>query len=762
MRSISLRHLARQFRLLPVILFAGIFSPLFAEQAELADEPLIKKDTSRPVYTTTAEMNLEARATAQILERFHIRHRPLRELNSDAIIRSYAENLDALRLFFLESEIKNYQERFGPLLDIYIQRGNLNHAFVIYRDFLSRVEERTTWINQRLDQPFNFHTDDIFDADRRKSLWPQTKEEADQLWTHRLKLDIMLELLGEEPKTAVDKPTQAAPKKLPPEKISPEKLAEAITRVRKRYNKIKTYLTFEPYEIEEIYLNSLTTQYDPHTTFFSKPSWIEFSIAMNNALSGVGAMLQDEDGYCTIREILPGGPIEASRRIKVGDRIIAIGQGKDGDLIDIVGMRLNKVVNQLRGQPDTHVRLRIEPAIDRTARYTITLQRTEIKLTTKLAHASLVELPMGEQTIPIGIITIPAFYGKSKEEAFSTSEDVKELIGKLKKHHVQALVLDIRRNGGGVLDEAVKLTGLFIPTGPVLQVRGADGKTLQLDDKDRDVAWDGPLVVLVSKLSASASEIFAGALQNHQRAIIVGDERTHGKGSVQSVISFDNINPQLGSAAKLTIQKWYLPSGNSIQLQGVPSDILVPSIYSVLPVAESDLQNPLPWDAISSVLDLSENNVWRNNHPQAVVAPEIVEKLREESVRRQAELPEFLTLGRTIAWTKSREQNRTFPLNYDRLRDERIEDQSFRESIREAHQNLAAHNFKSEPFKLDAALVQEKEAEALKTAESAADQKTSEEKEEEEDWPDFDAQQREAVRIAGDWVARLRATTSPR
>ncbi len=718
----------------------------------------IKRDNSTPEYTTTHEMAEETKATVQCLQYLHITKKPLNQIDSDDIIRSYIGNLDALHLFFTEEEIKNYQERYSPMLDYYCAKGSLLPGFAIYKNFLARVDERIAWINKRLENPVALDTDKTYVRDRSKALWPKNRTDADRLWEERLTLDLVIELLGDTAKPAtgnkrIDAKQPPEPKgknKIAPENPTPEAVADAVKKIRKRYNKIADYLRLEAYEVEEIFLNTLAAQYDPHSSFFSKQSLEEFEIAMRNSLKGVGALLQDDEGYCTIREIIPGGPIEESKRLKVGDRIVAIGQGEDGDLIDIVGMRLNKVVNRLRGPADTIVRLRVEPASDHTARYTITLKRKEIKLTTKLAQASIVEVPSPNgETVPVGVVDLPAFYGKTGEGTAggNTAEDVEELIGKLKKHNIRALVLDLRRNGGGLLDEAVKLAGLFIPSGPVLQIKNSLGKTEHLDDKDPKVAWDGPLVILVSKLSASASEIVAGALKDHKRAVIVGDKNSHGKGTVQTVIPFDRLSKDLAlkSAIKITVQKWYLPGGNSIQLKGIDSDIVVPSVYSVLPVAESDLEHPIQWDSVASVLPTEPPAATM----KTLVTPELLKELNEAGALRQAEIPEFTILSRLIAWTKSREKTREIPLSYTKLRVERIDDKAFRESIRAAYKELESEKFKTEPVKLDVALEQEKKEE--KPADKKDENADEEDEDEIADTPDADVQLREALRIAGDW-----------
>jgi carboxyl-terminal processing protease len=753
--------------LLLFLAFTGLASFAFADATSVAaDDSSVKAPPPSAAndYRTTREMRLEVLATAMCLQHGHILQKKLDSLDAKAFIRDYLGNLDALHLFYLNSRLKFDQERFGSLLDIYFSGGNLLPAFEIYKEFLKNVDDRVAWINERLTQPFDFGTDETIVIDRRKQDWPETREAADKLWEKRLTLDIIIELLGEEKKlvpSAVHGKANApsAAPAVPPEAITAERLADATARVRKRYNKIQTYLRLEAHEVQEIYLNTLASQYDPHTTFFTRQSNDEFEIAMRNKLIGVGAVLQDEDGYCIVKEILPGGPIEASKRIRVGDRITAIGQGATGELEDIIGMRLNKIVSRLRGKANTTVRLRIEPAADHTARYTLELQRSEIKLTTKLAQATLHQIasPDGKRTVAVGVIELPAFYGKGAGDsesgsAYSTTEDVAELIKKLKAHNIQGLILDLRRNGGGLLDEAVRLTGLFIPDGPVVQIRDAKGKLERLDVPSRGASsphWDGPLAILVSKLSASASEIVAGALQDHRRALIIGDANTHGKGTVQKYADYAAFDRNLGSAIKFTVQKWYLPSGKSIQLKGVAADITIPSIYSALPLAESDLDRPLAWDSIGTILEAGPTP------PFAVIAPELIERLRVQSDGRQKSLPEFHSHNRSIAWTKSREKNRPISINYATLRAERIADRALRESIRETYKKLEGTNTKVETIKLDSALGQEKKSPPNETAapESNTPASDAETGDEDEPWPDIDVQLRESIRILGDWLA---------
>ena len=708
-------------------------------------------------FVTTPEMKRETMATVWCLENQHLLRRRIADIGMDELVNDYAAKLDPGRLFFLADDVKKARERHAVMLDVWLENGNLTAAFSLYKDLMARVDKRVAWINARLDKPFDFSGAETFTTDRSKAAWPSDEAASDALWEKRLKYDLLLELLGDADE---DEEDAGAPKsselKPPPAAITPEKLKAATAKLKKRYARMHHYLSLEPSEVEELFLNALANRYDPHSSFFSKQTLEEFDIAMRNSLCGIGALLGDEDGYCTIKEVLPGGPLEKDAKAKPGDRIVALSDG-DAAPEDIVGMRLNKVVQRMRGKAGTTINLIIEPAADRAARYTLKLKRDEIKLTTQLASARVVEVPgPAGATVSVGVIELPAFYGKTEAdgEAYSTTENVEELITKLKKHGVRSLVMDLRTNGGGLLNEAVDLAGLFIPKGPVLQVKDTQGNMKHLDDENDKVAWDGPLVVLVSKLSASASEIFAGALQDHRRAIIVGDSRTHGKGSVQAVIHYQKLDSRLKAAAKVTIQKWYLPGGNSIQVKGVASDIVVPSVYSVLPVAESDLERPLPWDSIPGSLDKAD--LGDRSAVKVTISEDLVKRLKESSARRQAELPEFLTLNRSIAWTGDRMQRKEQSLNFVERRRSRLDDLAFRDTLKADLKRLESEaGYKNLVVKLDAAVEQEKQDNgATKTAKSSRDRRARlTANGADADWPEFDVQLRESLRIASDWAA---------
>lgn len=753
----------RLVALAPVIAFAAPEATTPATMTpKRADIKRAPAETPLADFTTTQEMKLETQATVWCLENQHLLRKRISEIGMDGLLEDYAAKLDPSRLFLLASDVDKAKERHGVMLDVWLETGNLTAAFDLYRTMMGRVDKRVAWINTRLDQPFDFTKTESFVADRTKAERAATEADADTLWEKRLKYDLLLELLGDRlPGDAAD-PDEVADKKeikAPPAAITPEKLKTAIATLKKRYARMRHYLGLEPGEVEELFLNTLANRYDPHTNYFSRQTNEEFDIAMRNSLCGIGALLGDEEGYTTVKEILPGGPLEKNGKMKPGDRIIAIGEG-DAEPEEIVGMRLNKVVQRLRGKRGEKLTLVVEPASDRANRYTLNLVRDDIKLTTQLASARVFEMPTKSgEPMPVGVIELPAFYGKigADGEAYSTTENVSELIDKLKKHHVRAIVMDLRTNGGGLLNEAVSLAGLFIPKGPVLQVKDTTGAMQHLDDTNAAVSWDGPLVVLVSKLSASASEIFAGALQDHHRALIVGDAHTHGKGSVQQVIDYGRLDPRLKSAVKVTVQKWYLPGGNSIQLKGVASDIVVPSVFSVLPVSESDLDRALAWDRIPS--SLGDADLGDASLVKVRVTQDLVDKLKAASDKRKSELPEFATLNRSIEKTARRVKEKSVSLNFVERRKERVDDLAFTESLRADLQKLAdTSGYKNVPEKLAAAIAQERnDPAAAKSAKSALNKRKSlGASGADADWPDFDVQLREALRIAEDW-----ATMSP-
>ncbi|MGE9295749.1 MAG: carboxy terminal-processing peptidase [Puniceicoccales bacterium] len=724
------------------------------------------------LFQTTSTMRDETKEVVDRLESSHYLGQSIDELDNDKFIEDYMTDWDSQRMFFLESNLQEFQNRFGPSLGKMLSRGHLMPAFEIFLQFRQNVEARVGWVQKRLEQPFDFNGTTTYAPDRSEAEWPLSVSEANDLWERRLQFEMLNELLAQlEPGTDLDDLTELSPEiaKNTPESLEfkedgsadsedgPKTLEEALVEAReniaKRYDRLLKWVQeIEPIDVQEIYLTALTHQYDPHSTFMSADTLEEFSIAMRNSLVGIGAVLSDDDGYCTIRELLPGGPAERSGKLKPEDQIVGVAQGEDGEMVDVIGMKLSKIVKMIRGKKGTTVRLKIRPGEgDPSVRKTITLTRDEIKLTAKLAKAQVFEVPVGNRTIPIGVIDLPAFYGSGEPGSGynSTTDDVEELINKLKDIGVEGIVLDLRANGGGLLSEAIRLTGLFIPVGPVVQVRDYVGQVQEFLDDDPKVAWDGPLMVLVSRFSASASEITAGALKNHGRALIVGDEETHGKGTVQAVFDmnrggswFSSLRPRKG-AAKVTVQKYYLPDGSSTQIEGVKSDIILPSINEYIAVGEGEFPNALAWDSIDS---LEWDYELSAGAEKFEVNGAIVDQLKAGSHQRQQDLEEFVYLQRNIDWFKTRQETKEFSLNLQERRERRATDNEFRDQMETRFDELADLNFISDEILLDVTIKQNEEHDALIAAQGI-------EEEAEEKDPSFDIQLREGLRIMADWIA---------
>ncbi|MGD1032793.1 MAG: carboxy terminal-processing peptidase, partial [Opitutaceae bacterium] len=440
--------------------------------------------------------------------------------------------------------------------------------------------------------------------------------------------------------------------------------------------------------------------YDPHSNYFSAADFEEFGIQMKLQLVGIGAVLQSKDDFCTIEELVPGGPADLGHQLKPGDRIIAVAQDNQ-EPVDIIGLQLRKVVAMIRGKKGSRVHLTVEPSgsTDASARKQIVITRDVVKLDSARAHAGLFQVPGADgKAVPIGVITLPEFYGPADEappgaDKSSASEDVSALITQLKAAGARGMVLDLRGNGGGYLGEAINVAGLFIPKGPVVQVVDSEGRK-QVDSSESDrVAYEGPMAVLTDRFSASASEIVAGALQNYGRAVVIGDSSTHGKGTVQEVIemrSFPDLAlaPDKTGAAKITTQKFYLPNGSSTQLKGVVADIALPSVDDVLPIGESSLPHALIWDRKPSAKSFT-------GHP---LDPRFLGLLRELSLARQSKLPEFAYLKKDVDWFSARTEEKLVPLNIEVREKQKAEDDAFLKGIKAERDELAKSDYPHTEF----------------------------------------------------------------
>ena len=475
--------------------------------------------------------------------------------------------------------------------------------------------------------------------------------------------------------------------------------------MKKRYERmLKNLGEIEGNDLAELYLTTIAKLYDPHSTYFSAATYEDFGIQMRLKLVGIGALLGVEDDICVVKEIVPGGPADFGRQLKPNDKIISVAE-KGGEPVEILGMKLRKIVDKIRGKKGTEVSLVVQPgdATDSSARKEIVITRDTVKLNSARARAAVFEVPgEGKDAKPqtLGVITLPAFYNEGEEgdtdsERSSASKDVARLIEQLKQQGIQGLVLDLRRNGGGYLTEAIELAGLFIQKGPVVQVKNYNGEITVDSDRDPKIAYTGPLAVLVDRFSASASEIVTGALQNYGRAIVIGDSSTHGKGSVQQVVEMKQLSralatsPQKTGAAKFTIQKYYLPSGASTQLKGVVPDIVLPSIEDFLPIGEADLPRALVWDQIPTS--------FFDGEP---LSAKVLTPLRQASQERQSKLEEFTYLRKNVEWFKARQEQKLISVNLEERRSQKEADDAFRKEMKAEKERIAKNDYPFKPYYL--------------------------------------------------------------
>ncbi len=630
-------------------------------------------------FETSRTLATEVSTMVELLEQVNFNHEavnsePKPQLGQN-LIHDYMADLDGQRLFFLATDEEAFTRRYANALYYNLRTlGRLDSAFDIYVLYEKRVENRINWIFNDLAKDFDFAAHDTYPLDRSKAAWPATEAEANDLWHRRLKYELLQDLL--------DKKT----------------IEEAKKNVHRRYERmLKNLADVETDDVAEMFLTSLANLYDPHSCYFSPETYEDFGIQMRLSLVGIGALLGKEDDQILIKELIPGGPADLSKQLHANDKIIAVAS-PGAEPIDIIGMKLRKVVDLIRGEKGTKIQLTIVPAgvTDESVHKEITVVRDVVKLNSARARAAVYNVPGPDgATIPLGVITLPSFYGLSGDddddggEAHSSATaDVAELINRLDAAGIKGLVLDLRNNGGGLLSEAINLTGLFINKGPVVQVKSFSGEVQVDNDEDTKISYTGPMAVLVSRFSASASEIVAGALQNYGRAIVIGDRSTHGKGSVQTVVEMKNVNRLLAfqqaktGAAKLTIQKFYLPNGYSTQNKGVTPDIILPSIDEYMPIGESDLPHALVWDEIPSTKF--------SGHPldQKVLLP-----LREASQFRQAHLEEFAYLDKNIAWFKTKQAMKEIPLNLAERQQQKATDDVFKKSVEAEKDKLAKNDF---------------------------------------------------------------------
>lgn len=690
-------------------------------------------------FTTSPTLQLEAQLLIKVLDEANYNHAEVTQADFGEVIPDYMEALDNQHLFFLASDEAHFKSTYtaNTVYANLAYLGNLDAAYDIYYTYEKRVEDRVHWILHTLDGNLDLDSHETFGVDRTKAPWPANAADADDLWRKRLIWEIEGELLSDKQtataaggKQSAAAPGGAAPnstrgtvrgtevpgakpaggaKAAAPAPAAPTldgftaaQLAAAKHEVRKRYEGMLKHLNqTDVDDLADLYLTAVTGLYDPHSEYMSPETYEDFGIQMKLQLVGIGAVLQLQDDTCVVKELVPGGPAALGHQLKPEDKIVAVGEGNQ-EPVDIIGMRLRSIVDLIRGRKGTKVHLVVEPAGGpSSARENITITRDLVKLDSARAHGAVFQVPDGSgRTVPFGVISLPEFYADDPTTQggarISASADVARLIAQMKQQGIRGLVLDLRHNGGGFLGEAINLAGLFLPHGPVVQVRDSTGLITVDDDDDSTVDYTGPLAVLVDRFSASASEIVAGALQNYGRAIVVGDASTHGKGTVQTVLEMKSISPSLAysgvptGAAKITIQKFYLPNGSSTQLDGIHADIALPSIDEYLPIGESSLRHALIWDRIGST-----------HFDGQPLDPKVVDILRHESEVRQSHLAEFAYLRQEIAWFRShQDEDKDLSLNLGDREKEQTADDAFRKRMDAVRDHLALSDFPYRQYRL--------------------------------------------------------------
>lgn len=534
-----------------------------------------------------------ARIVSQLMDQ-HLSNRKLNDDISERALDMYLKNLDPQKVYFLKSDIEEFKSQWKTELDDMLKSGNYEAAFAIFDRFKQRIAQRVELANRLIEEEHDYDTEEEMVTDRDLLDYAETEAEIEDRWRKRIKYNLLVFQNDDDDEDSTSTKT-------------PEE------RLKNRYRAFgKRMMQFDNDDVIEMYITSITTSFDPHTTYMSKSSFVNFQINMSLELEGIGATLQStDDGLTVIRRLVPGGAADKGGKLKVEDKIVAVGQGTEGEMVDTIDMKLDNVVEKIRGKAGTTVRLAVMSPGSGDIK-TIPIVRERIELKDSEAAGVVFDAGKKEDGSPykIGVIDLPSFYtdmqarAKNKKDYKSTTRDVRKILQDFNNQNVDAVVLDLRRNGGGSLTEAVDCTGLFIDRGPVVQVKNPYGTIEQLNDRDSGMAWEGPLVVLTSKFSASASEILAGAVQDYGRGLVVGDSSTHGKGTVQTMLNLMEIlmqtrdaGPDLG-ALKITVSQFYRPNGDSTQKRGVLSDVTLPSITDHMDVTESDLEYPVEFDRV--------------------------------------------------------------------------------------------------------------------------------------------------------------------
>ncbi|MFM7121135.1 MAG: carboxy terminal-processing peptidase [Gammaproteobacteria bacterium] len=605
-------------------------------------------------------LDVHPRTSMAVVEQLRHNHFINKTLNDDLsaqVLDNYLELLDGDRVFLLAADVAAF-ERYRTRLDEALIRGDLAPAYDMFNVFQQRQVERLQFLLAELGRgidALDFTEADVMETERKDAAWPADTAELDRLWRQRLKAAVLTLKLSDKP---VD---------------------DIQTLLTKRYRtRLKQALQTKSEDVFQLYVNAFAAVYDPHTQYFSPRTSQNFNINMSLSLEGIGAVLRSDEEYTSVAELVPAGPADKSGLLKPSDKIVSVGQGDTGPLIDVVGWRLDDVVELIRGPKASKVRLEIIPNLgEDSGTRVITITRNTVQLEEQAAHSKRVSIEDNGVTRQIGIIEIPTFYAdfKAMEQGDpnyrSTTRDVERLIRELKAEGIDGLVIDLRNNGGGSLQEADAMTGLFIPSGPTVQVKSASRRPAIYADTDEQTLWNGPMAVLVNRLSASASEIFAGAIQDYGRGLVLGSQ-TFGKGSVQTLIPLNR------GQLKVTAAKFYRISGESTQHRGVLPDIAFPELFNTDQIGESALDDAMPWDMIASA-------TYKRSGELAPVIP----TLNDRHNARVADDADFVYLRELEARARDTAEETEVSLNLEARKLEKVESDRWRVDVE--NRRRAAH-----------------------------------------------------------------------
>ncbi|MGD8177065.1 carboxy terminal-processing peptidase [Marinimicrobium sp. ARAG 43.8] len=597
----------------------------------LLGSPTLWAEALEPLKISEQHQEVTASVVRQLSEH-HYREQALNDQLSSEFLDNYLKTLDPTKSYFFQADIDSFNKSRRKF-DDWLAKGNLTEAFRVFDVYRQRLVTRLESVIASLESDeikYDFTKDDTLVVDWEKAEWPKDKQTADELWHRRIKAALLdLSLAGKD-------------------------LEDSKELLHKRYtNQLRRVKQQESEDAFEVIVNSLTTLYDPHTNYLSPRTLENFNINMSLSLEGIGAVLQTEDEYTKVMRLVPAGPADKQGELRPADRIISVGQGEKGEMTDVVGWRLDEVVDQIRGKKGTVVRLEVLPskAPADSATKTIIITRDKVKLEEQAAQHEVFELNSGRDRYKIGVIKVPTFYMdfeayRNRDPNFkSTTRDVLKILGKLEKENVDGIILDLRGNGGGSLQEATTLTDLFIDRGPVVQIRQTNSLISRNYQAHSPAAYRGPLLVLIDRLSASASEIFAGAIQDYGRGLIVGSQ-SFGKGSVQSLV------PVEAGQLKLTESKFYRVSGDSTQHRGIIPDMTLPSLVDAEEVGESSYDHALPWDRIHAV-----------SHEKYYDVNALLPKLNPAHESRVTQNPDFTYLNGQMTLTRKNKDRKVVSLN---------------------------------------------------------------------------------------------------